>query len=81
MNVAEAYYSTKNGKIKGILTLTEHLIMFDPIVCQENEEFVRKYIMNLFNNFLIEKYIIPVPSMYRHSGYHIYTNNQNRELI
>lgn len=29
----EAYYCTKNGKVKGVITLTEHLIMFDPIKC------------------------------------------------
>lgn len=40
-NLAEAYYCTKNGKAKGILTLTEHLIMFDPVKCVENEGFVR----------------------------------------
>ncbi len=33
----EAYYCTKNGKVKGNLTLTEHLILFDPIKCQEND--------------------------------------------
>lgn len=35
--IAEAYYCTKNGKVKGVLTLTEHLMMFDPIKCAENE--------------------------------------------
>lgn len=35
----EGYYCTSNGKIKGVFTLTEHLIMFDPIKCQENEAF------------------------------------------
>jgi hypothetical protein len=38
--LAEAYYATKDGKVKGILTVTEHLIMFDPIRAQENESFV-----------------------------------------
>jgi CRISPR/Cas system CMR subunit Cmr4 (Cas7 group RAMP superfamily) len=38
--LAEAYYCTKNGKAKGILTLTEHLILFDPVKCVENEAFV-----------------------------------------
>jgi hypothetical protein len=38
--VAEAYYCTKNGKVKGNLTLTEHLVLFDPIKCRENEPFV-----------------------------------------
>jgi hypothetical protein len=45
-NLAEAYYCTKNGKAKGILTLTEHLIMFDPVKCVENdgnEAFVRLF--------------------------------------
>ncbi len=37
----EAYYCTKNGKVKGNLTLTEHLILFDPIKCTENDGFVR----------------------------------------
>lgn len=38
--LADAYYCTKNGKIKGIMTLTEHLVMFNPIKCSENEQFV-----------------------------------------
>ena len=37
-NIAEAYYCTQNGKIKGVFTLTEHMIMFDPIICKENEQ-------------------------------------------
>lgn len=35
--IAEAYYCTKFGNVKGVLSLTEHLIMFDPIRCFENE--------------------------------------------
>ena len=38
--VAEAYYCTENGKVKGVLTVTEHLLMFDPIRCSENDSFV-----------------------------------------
>ena len=48
-NLAEAYYCTKNGKAKGILTLTEHLILFDPVKCVENdanEAFVSSYSTN-----------------------------------
>lgn len=29
---------TKNGKVKGKFTLTEHLILFDPVICQENNK-------------------------------------------
>ncbi|CDW83732.1 oxidation resistance protein [Stylonychia lemnae] len=36
---SEGYYCTKNGKVKGVFTLTEHLVMFDPIKCAENDEF------------------------------------------
>lgn len=36
----EAYYCTKNGKVRGNLTLTEHLIIFDPAKCPENASFV-----------------------------------------
>lgn len=38
--IAEAYYCTKNGKVKGNLSLTEHLILFDPVKCSENDSFV-----------------------------------------
>ena len=36
----EAYYCTRRGKVKGILTLNKYLLMFDPITCKENNEFV-----------------------------------------
>ncbi|CDW85582.1 oxidation resistance protein [Stylonychia lemnae] len=40
-NQTDAYYCTKNGKVKGIMTLTEHLVMFNPIKCAENEQFTK----------------------------------------
>eukprot|EP00347_Sterkiella_histriomuscorum_P017009 403351003 len=39
--LTDAYYCTKNGKVKGIMTLTEHLILFNPIKCNENEPFFK----------------------------------------
>jgi len=33
----EAYYQTKHGKVKGIMTVIDKLIMYDPIQCEENE--------------------------------------------
>ena len=53
MNVAEAYYCTKNGKIKGVFTLTEHLILFDPIKCTENDKFVRLLPLQYFNSIWV----------------------------
>ncbi len=49
--IAEAYYCTKNGKVKGNLTLTEHLILFDPIKCVENDDFVSFYSEQFTNTF------------------------------
>eukprot|EP00347_Sterkiella_histriomuscorum_P022138 403331548 len=44
---SEGYYCTSNGKVKGVFTLTEHLIMFDPIKCQENEQFQYQAIIDI----------------------------------
>ena len=35
--LADAYYCTEFGQVKGIITLTEHLVIFNPIKCEENE--------------------------------------------
>ena len=35
----EAYYCTQKGKVKGILTLTNNLLLFDPIRCDDNAAF------------------------------------------
>lgn len=32
----ECAYSTENGKVKGLLTVNEDLLMFDPDMCKEN---------------------------------------------
>lgn len=53
--LADAYYCTKNGKIKGIMTLTEHLILFNPIKCSENEPFVNYY--NILHILIGKKFI------------------------
>jgi hypothetical protein len=39
--IAEAYYCTSNGKVRGVLTLTDTLLMFDPSKCIKNQKFVR----------------------------------------
>jgi len=38
--IAETYYCTQVGKIKGVMTLTDDLIMFDPLTCAENEKYL-----------------------------------------
>lgn len=38
--LAETYYCTQVGKIKGVMTLTDDLIMFDPLTCPENEKYL-----------------------------------------
>ena len=35
----EAYYCTKVGQIKGILTLKDYIMQFDPLNCEENKVF------------------------------------------
>ena len=34
----EGYYCTSIGQIKGVLTLNEDVLMFDPIKCEGNNE-------------------------------------------
>ena len=41
----EAYYQTKHGKVKGIMTVRDKLIMYDPIQCEENEPY-KKFDIN-----------------------------------
>jgi hypothetical protein len=36
---SESYYCTKNGKIKGMLTIKKEIIVFDPLKCEENNQF------------------------------------------
>lgn len=33
----EAYYCTKLGQVKGVLTMLASYMQFDPVQCQENE--------------------------------------------
>jgi len=61
----EGYYCTKNGKVKGVFTLTEHLVMFDPIKCSENEKFVK--FTKIFT--FVELKSTRLSSNYRHPGY------------
>ena len=35
----ECYYCTKHGKVKGIMSVKDEIIMYDPIICKENENF------------------------------------------
>ena len=35
----EAYYCTKLGRVKGLMSVKDKIIMFDPIRCEENREF------------------------------------------
>jgi len=38
----EAFYCTKSNQVKGVLTLKEHIMTFDPdLRCFENEEIVK----------------------------------------
>lgn len=41
----EAYYCTKHGKVKGVLTVRDAIILFDPLLCKENEPY-RKWDLN-----------------------------------
>lgn len=50
--IADAYYCTKNGMVKGVLTLGEHLILFNPIQCTENDKIVCT-LSDSFSNLLI----------------------------
>lgn len=36
---SECYYCTKNGKIKGMLTIKDGIIVFDPLRCDENDKY------------------------------------------
>lgn len=36
---SEAYYCTKHGRVKGILTIADTYIMYDPLYCEENDKF------------------------------------------
>lgn len=36
---SEAYYCTKHGRVKGILTISDTYIMYDPLYCEENSKF------------------------------------------
>lgn len=36
---SETYYCTKHGRIKGILTIADTYLMFDPLYCDENEKY------------------------------------------
>jgi hypothetical protein len=36
---SEAYYCTKHGRVKGVLTVADTYIMYDPLFCEENSKF------------------------------------------
>ena len=42
---SECYYCTKDGKVKGMLTVKSSMMVFDPLECKENDEFkdISKY--------------------------------------
>lgn len=75
-NVAEAYYCTKNGKVKGVFTLTEHLILFNPIKCTENDKLVNLHMLNT-----IGQRIATVSSHSGHRRYRILPKDQNWEFF
>ncbi len=41
----EAYYCTKHGKVKGILSVRDAIILFDPLLCKENDAY-KKWDLN-----------------------------------
>jgi hypothetical protein len=44
----EAYYCTKHGRVKGILTVSDTYIMYDPLYCDENNKFSQDYLATKF---------------------------------
>lgn len=74
MLIAETYYCTDRGKVKGILTLTEHLILFDPIKCLENESYV---IFASLSYLYLEILVTIILSDYRSLRYSISLKDKN----
>jgi len=56
--LAETYYCTPKGKIKGVLTLSEHMLLFDPIKCKENSDFV------IARLSWVEPHLVLIPSVH-----------------
>jgi hypothetical protein len=36
---SEAYYCTKHGRVKGVLTVADTYLMYDPLFCDENSKY------------------------------------------
>lgn len=45
---SEAYYCTKHGRVKGILTIADTYIMYDPLYCEENNKFKQESLATKF---------------------------------
>lgn len=45
---SEAYYCTKHGRIKGVLTVGDTYIMYDPLYCEENDKFDKEVLGSKF---------------------------------
>lgn len=45
---SEAYYCTKHGRVKGILTIADSYLMYDPLYCDENEKFDQELLATKF---------------------------------
>lgn len=74
---SECYYWTKNGKIKGMLTIKDGIIVFDPLRCEENNKYdwLSKYNWFIDLKDLCDAQIIKLPN---ESAMYI-TNEKDRQ--
>jgi hypothetical protein len=57
---SEAYYCTKHGRVKGVLTVSDTYIMYDPLYCGENNKFNQNELGSKFQACIDIKDIVNV---------------------
>jgi len=57
---SEAYYCTKHGRIKGVLTIADTYIMYDPLYCEENNKLDQETLISKFQACIDIKDIVNV---------------------
>lgn len=57
---SEAYYCTKHGRVKGVLTVSDTYIMYDPLFCEENQKYDQDTMSSKFQACLDIKDIVNV---------------------
>jgi len=57
---SEAYYCTKHGRIKGVLTIADTYVMYDPLYCDENKELKQETLGSKFQANIDIKDIVSV---------------------